>query len=154
MAGLEEDQSETHLTGWTGWTGDDLRFVAGEMASSYAEYQPLLRNLLRPKRLQLIPAFQSLCDAETASEDQQHNAAMALADYADAELKAQLLTRATARQAEILYPKVAEFKRGPVRDGLLALTNEQPDENLRQLDRVRLGRRRANAAITTGEPTA
>jgi hypothetical protein len=43
---------------------------------------------------------------------------------------------------------VAEFKSGPVRDGLLALTKEQPDENLGQLDRVRLGRRRANAAIT------
>ena len=75
---------------------------------------------------------------------------MALADYAgnDAELMAQLLTRATARQTEILYPKVAEFKSGPVRDGLLALTKEQPDENLAQLDRVRLGRRRANAAMT------
>ena len=43
---------------------------------------------------------------------------------------------------------MAETKTGPVRDGLLALTKEQPDENLGQLARVRLGRRRANAAIT------
>ena len=58
------------------------------------------------------------------------------------------MTRANARQTGILFPKVAEFKIGPVRDGLLTLTKEQPDENLGQLDRVRLGRRRANAAIT------
>ncbi|MFM8476495.1 MAG: formylglycine-generating enzyme family protein, partial [Planctomycetaceae bacterium] len=43
---------------------------------------------------------------------------------------------------------VAEMKTGPVRDGLLALIREQPAENLGQLARVNLGRRRANAAIT------
>ena len=144
LAGLDGEQSHTD------WTDADLQFVAGEMTTSFAEYQPQLRNLLRPLGVKLVPKLDVLFDAETASEDQQINATMALADYAgnDAELMAQLLTRATARQTEILYPKVAEFKSGPVRDGLLALTKEQPDENLGQLDRVRLGRRRANAAIT------
>jgi len=109
-----------------------------------------LRNLLRPIALQLVPALDTLFDSETATKDQQINATMALTDYGgnDGELMAQLLTRATAPQTEILYPKVAEFKSGPVRDSLLALTKEQPDENLGQLDRVGLGRRRANAAIT------
>jgi formylglycine-generating enzyme required for sulfatase activity len=144
LAGLDGEQSQTE------WTDADLQFVAGELTSSFAEYQPQLRNLLRPIGVKLVPKLDVLFDEETASEDQQINATMALADYAgnDAELMAQLLTRATARQTEILYPKVAEFKSGPVRDGLLALTKEQPDENLGQLDRVRLGRRRANAAIT------
>ncbi len=144
LAGLDGEQSQTE------WTDADLQFVAGELASGFAEYQPQLRNLLRPIGVKLVPKLDVLFDAETATEDQQINATMALADYSgdDAELMAQLLTRATARQTEILYPKVAEFKSGPVRDGLLALTKEQPDENLGQLDRVRLGRRRANAAIT------
>ena len=144
LAGLDGHQSQTE------WSEADLRFIAEQMTSSFAEYQPQLRNLLRPIGGQLVPSLDTLFDAETATEDQQINATMAIADYAgdDAELMAQLLTRATARQAEILNPKVAEFKSGPVRDGLLALTKEQPDENLGQLDRVRLGRRRANAAIT------
>ena len=144
LAGLDGHQSQTE------WSEADLRFIAEQMVSSFAEYQPQLRNLLRPIGGQLVPSLDTLFDAETATEDQQINATMAIADYAgdDAELMVQLLTRATARQAEILNPKVAEFKSGPVRDGLLALTKEQPDENLGQLDRVRLGRRRANAAIT------
>jgi formylglycine-generating enzyme required for sulfatase activity len=144
LAGLDGEQSQTE------WADGDLQFIASELASSFAEYQPQWRNLLRPMGTKLVPSLDKLFDAETATEDQQINATMALADYAgnDAELMAQLLTRATARQTEILYPKVAEFKSGPVRDGLLALTKEQPDENFGQLDRVRLGRRRANAAIT------
>ena len=144
LAGLDGHQSQTE------WSETDLRFIAEQMVSSFAEYQPRLRNLLRPMGGQLVPSLDTLFDAETATEDQQINATMAIADYAgdDAELMAQLLTRATARQAEILNPKVAEFKSGPVRDGLLVLIKEQPDENFGQLDRVRLGRRRANAAMT------
>ncbi len=143
LAGLDGDQSQTE------WSDTDLRFIAEQLASSFAEYQPQLRSLLRPIGVRLVLSLDKLFDAETVTEDQQINATMALADYAgaDAEFMAQLLTRATARQTEILYPKVAEFKSGPVRDGLLGLTKEQPDENLGQLDRVRLGRRRANAAI-------
>lgn len=144
LASLDGDQSQTE------WSDTDLRFIAEQLASSFAEYQPQLRNLLRPIGVRLVPSLDTLFDAETATEDQKINATMAVADYAgdDAELMAQLLTRATARQTEILYPKVVELKSGPVRDGLLALTKEQPDESLGQLDRVRLGRRRANAAIT------
>ncbi len=143
LAGLDGEQSQTE------WTDADLQFMARELTSSFVEYQPLLRDLLRPIGVKLVPNLDVLFDAETASEDQRISATMALADYAgeDAELMAQLLTRATARQTEILYPKVAEYKSGSVRDGLLALIREQPDENLGQLDRVGLGRRRANAAI-------
>lgn len=144
LAGLDGNPTQTD------WTDVDLQFIASELSLSFAEYQPQLRNLVRPLGSKLVPSLDTLFDTESASEDQQINATMALADYAgdDPELMAQLLTRATAKQTEILYPKVAEFKSGPVRDGLLALTKEQPDENLGQMDRVRLGRRRANAAIT------
>ena len=144
LVGMDGDASNK------GWHDADLYFVAEQLTSSFAEYQPQLRNLLRPIGLRLVPALDTLFDSETATADQQINATMALADYAgdNGELMAQLLIRATAQQTEILYPKVAEFRSGPIRDGLLALTKEQPDENLGQLERVRLGRRRANAAIT------
>ncbi len=144
LVGLDGDQAVTE------WTDADIRFIATELSTSVAEYQPQLRELLRPISGQLVPVLDELFDAETSTADQQISIAMALADFAqdDTELLARLLTRATQRQTEILYPLVAETKTGPVRDGLLALTREQPDENLGQLARVRLGRRRANAAIT------
>ncbi|MCA9047845.1 MAG: formylglycine-generating enzyme family protein, partial [Planctomycetaceae bacterium] len=144
LAGLDGERSRTD------WGEADLQFAAEQLTASFAEYQPQLRALLRPVKEKLLPSLDTLFDAETATEDQKINAAMALADYAgdEAELMARLLTRATARQTEILYPMVEQFRSGPVRDGLLALTKEQPDENLGQADRVRLGRRRANAAIT------
>jgi formylglycine-generating enzyme required for sulfatase activity len=144
LVGLDGDQLVTE------WTDADIEFIATELSTSFAEYQPQLRELLRPISGQLVPVLDELFDAETSTADQQISIAMALADFAqdDTELLARLLTRATQRQTEILYPLVAETTTGPVRDGLLALTKEQPDENLGQLARVRLGRRRANAAIT------
>jgi formylglycine-generating enzyme required for sulfatase activity len=144
LAGLE-DESGAKVE----WTESDLQFVAEQLVSSFGEYQPPLRELLRPLAAKLVPVLDTLFDAENSTANQQEHAAMALADYAadDGEQLAKLLTRATQRQTEILYPKVAEFKTGKVREMLLALTKEQPDENLGQQDRVRLGRRRANAAI-------
>lgn len=144
VVGLDGDQRTTD------WTDAEIEFIATELSTSFAEYQPQLRELLRPIRGQLVPALDKLFDAETSNTDQQISTALALADFAgdDPERLARLLTRATLRQTEILYPKVADYKTGPIRDGLLALTKEQPDENLGQLARVRLGRRRANAALT------
>ena len=131
------------------WTTEDTKFIAEQLSQSYGQDQLQLRELLRPISEQLIPDLDMLFDAEGSTAEQQENVTLALADYAgaDGERMARLLTRANQRQTEILYPKVAEFKSGPVRDGLLALTREQPDEKLGQLERVRLGRRRANAAI-------
>jgi serine/threonine protein kinase/formylglycine-generating enzyme required for sulfatase activity len=144
LAGLDGNRSSVE------WTAADLQFVAEQLVDSFSEDQPQLRDLLRPLAEQLVPVLDVLFDAETSNADQQINAAMALADYAatDIERLAALLTRATQRQAEILYPKVSAHKTGRVRDELIAVTKKQPAENLSQTDRVRLGRRRANAAIT------
>ncbi|MFM8475604.1 MAG: SUMF1/EgtB/PvdO family nonheme iron enzyme [Planctomycetaceae bacterium] len=144
VVGLDGEQASTD------WTDAEINFIATELSTSFAEHQPLLRELLRPISGQLVPVLDRLFDADTSTTDQQISTALALADFAgnDPERLARLLTRATARQTEILYPKVADCKSGPIRDGLLALTREQPDVNLGQLARVSLGRRRANAAIT------
>lgn len=118
-------------------TAEDTGLIVQELSKGFAEYQPQLRELLEPMAEQLIPELDTLFDAELSTPGRQVNAAMALADYAGGESEhiAWLLTRANQRQTEILYPKVAEFKSGPGRDGLLALTREQPDENLGQQDR-------------------
>jgi formylglycine-generating enzyme required for sulfatase activity len=143
LAGLDGHTSAVE------WTAEDTKFIAEQLSLSFGQDQLQLRELLRPISEQLIPDLDMLFDAEGSTAEQQENVTLALADYAgaDGERMARLLTRANQRQTEILYPKVAEYKSGPVREGLLALTREQPDENLGQLDRVRLGRRRANAAI-------
>lgn len=143
LVGLDRKQELRDLT------VADLTFVATELCTSFSEYQPQLRDLLRPIGKQMVSPLMVLFDAETASADQQISAAAALADFAkeDTELLGELLTRANAKQFKILYPLVDATTTGPVRDKLLALVEKQPDENLRPLERVSLGRRRANAAI-------
>lgn len=153
LAGMDDSQLQTD------WSKADLDFVAQQLSLNIGEYQPQLRNLLRSIGDELVPSLAILFDSDTATESQQINATMALADYAgnDAVLMTQLLSRATIKQAEILYPLVADSGSGSVREELLDLINDQPDEKMEQLDRVKLGRRRANAAITLlrqGEQTA
>ncbi len=144
LAGLDNGSPSTP------WNDAGLTFVATQLVSHFSEYQPSLRDLLRPIASRLLPILNRLFDAETSTPDQQVNAAMALADFAgnDADLLADLLARANQRQTQILYPKISAFTAGHVRDGLLALAQQQPEEQLGERDRVRLGRRRANAAIT------
>jgi formylglycine-generating enzyme required for sulfatase activity len=131
------------------FTETDLQFIAAELVKSFSEYQPQLRALLRPIGPQLLPALDKLFDDEATSAEQQINATMALVEFADdeGELLAQLLIRANQRQTEILFPKLSGLRSGPVRDGLMALIREQPAETLGQRERIRLGQRRANAAI-------
>ena len=42
------------------WTAPDLKFVAGQLVSSNAEYQPLLREALRPIRARLVGDLEHL----------------------------------------------------------------------------------------------
>jgi hypothetical protein len=74
---------------------------------------------------------------------------MALYEYGgeDLELLTRLVTRANARQMTILFPGIEKEKVGVVRDNLIKVIREQPRKDFRQRDRVRPGRRRANAAI-------
>ena len=143
LAGLEGKQSAE------AWTPADLEMIASELTGSFSEYQPELRELLRPLKDLLIPELDSLFDAERSTSEQRINAAMALVEYAtdDGRLLANLLSRADARQSEILYTHIAAHPSEDVRESLRTLVREQPQESFGQLDRVQLGRRRANAAI-------
>ena len=50
------------------WTAADLKFVAGQLVSSNAEYQPLLREALRPIRDDLIGDLEHLFADAQASD--------------------------------------------------------------------------------------
>lgn len=127
----------------------DFELIGREMTLVFSERQPLLRTLLKPIGVELVPILDRLFDAEGVSQDQQVNAAVALLDYAgqDRVLLTRLVTRATMEQMAILFPAIADDDSPAVRDVLLQIMAQQPGEDFRQLDRVKLGRHRATAAI-------
>jgi formylglycine-generating enzyme required for sulfatase activity len=127
----------------------DLELIGREMTLVFSERQPVLRTLLKPIGVELVPILDRLFDADGVTQDQQVNAAVALLDYAgqDQVLLTRLVTRATMEQMAILFPAIADDDSVVVRDVLLQILGQQPGGDFRQLDRVKLGRHRATAAI-------
>ena len=91
------------------WTEADLKFVAAQLVSSNAEYQPLLREALRPIRSRLLGELERLFADVKATDAQRLGAANALADYAEKDVVrlTHLLAVATPEQFAVLYPIVA-----------------------------------------------
>ena len=87
----------------------DLKFVAEQLVSSNAEFQPLLRNALRPIRARLLGDLERIFADASATDAQRLSAANAFADYAanDIAKLSQLLAVATPEQFTVLYPIVA-----------------------------------------------
>lgn len=138
---------------------DDLDFIASQLTRSFSEHQPQLRALLHPLGARLVPFLDILFDHEESTEQQQVNAAVALVEFAgsDLDLLADLITRASPRQADILLARVGKIRPGEIHDALMTVAREQPEGLLSQKDRVSHGRRRANAAIAllrNGDRTA
>jgi formylglycine-generating enzyme required for sulfatase activity len=141
------------------WTEADLKFVAGQLVSANAEYQPLLREALRPIRARLLGDLERLF-AE-ATDSQRLGAANALADYAETDIArlARLLAVATPEQFKLLYPIVAASRTTAATEDLrkIAATAIEdlrkiaatpPPEALGSVERVAFGQRRAGAAVT------
>jgi formylglycine-generating enzyme required for sulfatase activity len=97
------------------WTPATLNFVALQLTSTFAEHQPLLRNLLKPIAPTLLPDLQQLCIAPSATTLQKTSAAAAIAQYApdSPELLTDLLLQASPAQAELLIPPFAALKHQP-----------------------------------------
>jgi eukaryotic-like serine/threonine-protein kinase len=93
------------------WTEQDLQFVAGQLVVENAEFQPLLRENLRPISGRLLPDLEKIFgNADGKMTDAQRlSAANAFADYAanDIPKLSQLLSVATPQQFAVLYPLVA-----------------------------------------------
>ena len=131
------------------WTAPDLKFVAGQLVSSNAEYQPLLREALRPIRARLVGDLEHLF-AKAPSDAQRLGAANALADFAGSDIPrlTGLLAVATPEQFDVLYPLVAAGRSPVVVEQLSQLAATPPAEALGSVARVEFGQRRAGAAVT------
>ncbi|HEV3021586.1 MAG TPA: bifunctional serine/threonine-protein kinase/formylglycine-generating enzyme family protein, partial [Pirellulales bacterium] len=140
----------TYATNSEQWTPTDIAFLVEQLVAANPEYQPRLREYLRPLDNRLLDELERIFADPKATESQQLSAANALADFAgkDTVRLASLLSAATPGQYEILYPLVAEVRAGAARQFLEGLVRELPAADLPQLERVALGRRRAGAAIT------
>ena len=91
------------------WSEQDLKFVAEQLVSSNAEFQPLLRDALRPIRARLLGDLERIFADAKATDAQRLSAANAFADYAASDIPklSQLLAVATPEQFAVLYPIVA-----------------------------------------------
>jgi formylglycine-generating enzyme required for sulfatase activity len=131
------------------WAADDRWLLAEQLVAANPEHQPRLREYLRAFHTELLPDLERLlCDHELP-ESQQLGAANAVADFArqDVPRLARLLTETTAGPYLILYPLVADSHES-VEKVLRPIMTEQPLDGLGITDRVKLGKRRAGAAIT------
>jgi eukaryotic-like serine/threonine-protein kinase len=131
------------------WTEHDLKFVAEQLVLSNAEFQPLLRDALRPIRARLMRDLERIfADAKTVA--QQLSAASAFADYAAGDIPklSQLLAVATPEQYAVLYPIVAASPAPAAIEYLARIAATPPSVELGSAQRTPYGQRRANAAVT------
>ncbi len=132
------------------WSEQELKFVAEQLVTSNAEFQPLLRDALRPIRARLLGDLErNFADAK-ATVAQQVGAANAFADYAAGDIPklSQLLAVATPEQFAVLYPIVEAGPAPAAIDDLARTAATPPSVELRSVERIPFGQRRANAAVT------
>ena len=132
------------------WSEQDLKFVAEQLVSSNAEFQPLLRDALRPIRARLLGDLERIFADARATDAQQLSAANAFADYAAGDIPklSQLLTVATPEQFAVLYPIVAASPAPATIEDLARIAATPPSVELGSVERIPYGQRRANAAVT------
>ncbi len=132
------------------WSDRDLKFVAEQLVTSSAEFQPLLRDALRPIRAQLLGDLERIFAESRATDAQRLSAANAFADYAAGDIPklSQLLTVATPEQYAVLYPIVAASPAPATIDDLAKIAATPPSAELGSVERIPYGQRRANAAVT------
>ncbi|MFO0384286.1 MAG: protein kinase domain-containing protein [Pirellula sp.] len=132
------------------WTESHQAFVAQQLVSSNAEFQPILREALRPIQNKLLSDLERIFGDSAASEAQRLGAANAMADYAANDLGrlTQLLTVATPEQHAVLYPLVSAVPSPETIAQLSEVAATPPPEDLGSVPRIAYGQRRANAAVT------
>jgi eukaryotic-like serine/threonine-protein kinase len=132
------------------WSSEDLTFVARQLVSANAEFQPLLRENLRPIHGRLLPELASIFGDPRATDAQRLSAANAFADYAASDIAklSAMLTVATPEQYAVLYPIVAASPAPATFEDLSKIAATLPSDDLDSVARVPFGQRRANAAVT------
>lgn len=132
------------------WTDSQLTFVAEQLASANAEFQPTFRNLLRPIQARLLPDLERIFKNAAATDAQRLSAANAFADYAAGDIAklSELLTFATVEQDAVLFPIVAASPAVATVEDLGKIAAASPPADMGSVQRVSYGQRRANAAVT------
>jgi formylglycine-generating enzyme required for sulfatase activity len=132
------------------WSESHRTFVAQQLVASNAEFQPILREALRPIQDQLLSDLERIFGDAAANDAQRLSAANALADYAANDLirLTQLLTQATPEQYAVLYPLVSAVPSPETNSQLSEVAAAPPPEDLGSVQRIAFGQRRANAAVT------
>jgi formylglycine-generating enzyme required for sulfatase activity/cellulose biosynthesis protein BcsQ len=131
------------------WTAADLKFVARQLVSANAEYQPLLREALWPIRARLLGDLERVFADAQATDAQRLGAANALADYAEKDVArlTGLLPVADPEQFAVLYPIVAASRTTATIEDLGKVAATAPPAALGSVERVAYGQRRAGAAV-------
>ena len=124
--------------------------MAEQLVASNAEFQPLLRDALRPIRARLLGDLERIFADAKATDAQRLSAANAFADYAASDIPklSELLTVATPEQYAVLYPIVAASPAPATIEDLAKIAATPPSVELGSVERVPYGQRRANAAVT------
>ena len=132
------------------WSERDLKFVAEQLVLSNPEFQPLLRDALRPIRARLLLDLERIFADSRATDAQQLSAANAFADYAAGDIPrlSRLLVFATPEQFAVLYPIVAAGPAPATIEDLARIAATLPSVELGSVERIPYGQRRANAAVT------
>jgi formylglycine-generating enzyme required for sulfatase activity len=150
LRGAKVDNDSRPGSDAASWAEADLKFVANQLVSANAEYQPLLREALRPIRERLLGDLERVFADARATDAQRLGAANALADYAEKDVArlTRLLPVATPEQFTVLYPIVAASRTTAVIEDLDKIAATPPPEALGSVERVAYGQRRAGAAVT------
>ena len=132
------------------WTEQDLQFIAGQLVVANSEFQPLLRESLRPISTRLLPDLENIFGDVKSTDAQRLSAANAFADFSanDIAKLSQLLAVATPEQYAVLYPLVAAAPAPSTVDDLAKIAATLPPTELGSVERIAFGQRRANSAVT------
>ena len=132
------------------WTKQDIQFVAGQLVVANPEFQPLLRENLRPISQLLLPDLERIFGDSKSTIAQRLSAANAFADFAASDIPklSHLLTVATPEQHAVLYPLVAATSAPSTIEYLSKIAATLPATELGSGERVVYGQHRANSALT------
>ena len=132
------------------WTADDDAFMARSLLGQSVDHQRQLRSDLRPIAGRLLPEVDRLLSDESQPSDVLAAATAALAAWGGdrPKLLAAAVSKANAEQFALLLPALAEVRdRAAVVAALREIVCRQPaDDEMREQERIALGRLRAGAA--------
>lgn len=132
------------------WTDTDVQFVAGQLLLANSEFQPLLRENLRPISKKLLPDLEKVFGEAKSTDAQRLSAVNAFADFVASDIAklSQLLVVSTPEQYRVLYPLVAAAPAPSTVEDLGKIAATLPPTEMGSVERILYGQRRANSAVT------